>query len=221
MKQGWQKPIAIVAGVVALTSAALFAKYAERTDVSFPAGKSDKEWLNACPPAGLLESGDLVFRHSRGTISNMLLLFSQMDPKYSHVGIVSIEQGETVVYHALGGEVSENQALRRESLASFCMPSRVHSFGIYRTELEGKQKQRALELAKQAWRHRIPFDTRYDLFSDSAYYCTEFVYKVLVRASGNKNYITLSKLPGLTYVSCDNLYKNGHTALIYSRTYSD
>jgi len=207
--------------LLAITSATLFGSYMERSDASLAAEVVQREWRQAIPPRGLLRSGDLIFRHSRGTISNVLVQFSRSDARYSHSGIVSIEGDRTFVYHALGGEASRLPGIRRETLESFCNPSAVHAFGVYRTDLDRQQVFKELSLAKAAWQQKIPFDMQYDISSDSALYCTEFVYKVLTQASGNKNYITLTELPGLTYVACDNLYRNSHATPIYSRTYPD
>jgi Permuted papain-like amidase enzyme, YaeF/YiiX, C92 family len=210
-----------VLAFLAVTSATLFGRFLERSDASLEDEVIHREWQQAIPPVGLLRSGDLIFRHSRGTFSNMLVQFSRTDARYSHAGIVSVEGDHTFVYHALGGEASRLPGIRRETLEAFCRPSSVHSFAVYRTDLDTHQLTRELSLAKAAWQQKIPFDTRYDISSDSALYCTEFVYKVLAQASGNENYITLTELPGLTYVACDNLYRNRHTTLIYSRSYSD
>ena len=218
---GTRRKILFVLALLAITSATLFGSYLEQSDASLAADVVQREWQQAIPPPGLLRSGDLIFRYSRGTISNMLVQFSRTDARYSHAGIVSIEGDRTFVYHALGGEASSLPGIRRETLESFCSPSSVHSFGVYRTDLTPPQLRNELSLAKTAWKQKIPFDLRYDITSDSALYCTEFVYKILARASGNKNYITLTELPGLTYVACDNLYRNRHTTLIYSRSYSD
>src|SRR5678816_3215547 len=93
----WPKTVTVILPVLAMTSAALFAKYLERSDASLAKEVSIREWQEACPPAGLLENGDLIFRHSRGTISNMLLHFSQKDSRYSHAGIVYVEKGRVYV----------------------------------------------------------------------------------------------------------------------------
>ena len=177
-------------------------------------------WILARPGPGLLRSGDLVFRHGRGIVSEMVLRFSLRDARYSHAGILSLEGDTAYVYHALGGEGSQ-VPLRKETLESFCRPAGASAFGVYRLDLTAAQQRRLLAAAQQAYRSKIPFDTRYDLRSDSAFYCTEFVYRMLQQASGDKKYIPLTQVAGFTYVSCDNLYQNRHAAFVYGYVYPD
>src|SRR5689334_9587573 len=66
-----------------------------------------------------VESGDVVFRLGHGFISESMRKFSLKDPRYSHAGIISIENGKPVVYHLLGGESSVS-ILQKESLEKFC-----------------------------------------------------------------------------------------------------
>ena len=219
--RGKGRALFLICFFLAVAASFAFVKFAEREKAAGSPEELKREWQQASPGGRVLRSGDLIFRHSRGTISNMLLHFSRSDARYSHAGILSVEGGQVFVYHALGGEATRHSELRREPLETFCRPATVHSFGIYRLDLSREQLSKALSLAKKDWLERIPFDTKYDLQSDSAMYCTEFVYKVVMQASGDKNYITLTKVPGFTYVACDNLYRNKHATLIYSHAYSD
>ena len=177
-------------------------------------------WGLARPGQRLLRSGDLVFRHGRGIVSEMVLRFSLRDARYSHAGILSLEGDTAYVYHALGGEGSHT-ALRKETLESFCRPAGACAFGIYRLDLTTAQQHRLMAATHQAYRSKIPFDTRYDLRTDSAFYCTEFVYRMLQQATGDKKYIPLTQVAGFAYVSCDNLYQNRHAAFVYAHVYPE
>src|SRR5688572_3318485 len=95
---------------LAAASACGFIFYYEPEALPIDRTALQKEWL-AAYPGTKLHSGDLVFRHSRGTISNMLLHFSRQDPKYSHAGILSVEKTGLFVYHSLGGEVSRGPGI--------------------------------------------------------------------------------------------------------------
>ena len=218
----WRRKLFFVFGLIPLCILLFsFINFIELEKTTYSEKNIQRDWLQAKPVAEILKTGDLILRHSRGTISNMLVHFSLRDSRYSHAGIISVEEGKVYVYHALGGEVTVNSNIRKETVEKFCDPSSVHSFGIYRLDLNDQQIEQADFLVKDLFRKKIPFDTKYDLKTDSAMYCTEFVYKVLTRVSGDRNYLTLTRVPGLTYVACDDLYRNKHSTLIYSYTYSD
>src|SRR3954464_10834717 len=63
-----------------------------------------QKWSHAKVDISRLQTGDLIFRHGRGFISNALMSFSQHEKKYSHAGIISVENNEVYVYHCIGGE---------------------------------------------------------------------------------------------------------------------
>ena len=219
--KGKRKALVFISIFLAIASSFAFVKYFEREESMLSREDLKREWEKGRPQNKILKNGDLIFRHARGTISNMLVHFSMKDSRYSHAGIISIEEGKIYVYHALGGEAAIHSELRKETMENFCRPAGVHSFGIYRLDFNQDQLTKSVLLARKYFYQKTPFDTKYDLSTDSALYCTEFVYKVIMQASGNNNYLTLTRVPGLTYVACDDLYLNSHTKLIYSYTYAD
>ena len=191
----------------------------EPEHLSISTDQNLSRWQNAKPREAILKSGDLIFRHGRGFISNALMSFGQREKKYSHAGIISIEDGKAFVYHAIGGEENISNKLRKDPLPVFCNPAAVHAFGIYRTDLNESQIRSEMELVYSFYKSGLEFDTKFDLSTDDKMYCTEFVGKVLNRATGNQNYISLSDLPGKQYISCDDLYCNAHCLSIYSYQY--
>lgn len=172
------------------------------------------------PDTSLLHSGDVIFRHGTGIISNLLLKFSQQDSRYSHVGILSKEKNRMFVYHMIGGELNPGAVIKREPIEQFCSQDIANNFGIYRTDIDSRGLQVVDSLLKYYFLSKLAFDTGYDLNTDDAMYCTEFVYKVITKASGNENYLTLSQLTGFTYIACDNLYLSPHFKTIYFHSYS-
>ncbi|MFM7234723.1 MAG: hypothetical protein ACKOZM_09035, partial [Flavobacteriales bacterium] len=60
-------------------------------------------WRKAKPDLTALRNGDIIFRHGRGMVSNTLLSLSQTDKRYSHAGVIAIEEGVVFVYHCIGG----------------------------------------------------------------------------------------------------------------------
>lgn len=176
-------------------------------------------WRAARPDVAALRSGDLIFRHGRGVISNTLLKMSQHEAKYSHAGVLMIENGKAYVYHCIGGEDNPNNKMRRDHISQFCDPEIAHSFGIYRLALNEGLNQRFTEAVKSKHQVGILFDTSFDLSTDDEQYCTEFIFKVLKSLEGMDLPISSSTFSGKEYVTCDNLYLIPNTQLIHQYNY--
>ena len=171
------------------------------------------------PAASLLQSGDLIFRHGRGFISNAFRTFSMKDKKYSHAGIICIEKDGVFVYHAIGGEENLSNKLKRSSLGEFCDPENISAYGIYRYPLSDSEKAGLSKLVKAYYQAGLEFDLAFDMNTDNKMYCSEFIYKILCKVKSNKNFLPLSELNGLKYVAIDNLYMNSACHFVYSFTY--
>jgi hypothetical protein len=195
-------------------------RFFEPERLVIPSSEIQKQWMKAQPEISSLKSGDLIFRHGRGFISNALMSLGQREKKYSHAGIISVENGNVYVYHAIGGEQNISNKLRKDKLEDFCSPQDVHAFGIYRSDLDKEQIEAVIDAAKIYFKCGLEFDTKFDLTSNDKMYCTEFIYKIFNGISGNQNYIYLSAAGGNQYVSCDDLYLNPHFKKIYSFAYT-
>lgn len=163
----------------------------------------------------LLQDGDLVLRTGKDFISLTLRQFSVHDKTYSHCGIVRIENGRPYVYHAIGGEDNPDAKLRRDSFEAFCNPQYNLGFGIYRYKLTPIQLHRLDSLTDRFYRERIPFDMKFDLSTDSSFYCAEFVYKVIERATDKKEFLKTSHIGNFTYVAIDNLFLTPNAKPVY------
>jgi hypothetical protein len=205
--------------VLAAVSCFAFLHFNESEHIFLSKEISQQKWNAANPGNSLLQTGDLIFRHSRGAISNMLMSFSQHEKKYSHAGIISKEDGNVFVYHAIGGEENKSNKMRKDLLSVFCNPSAVHSFGIYRLNLDKGQLEKVDSMIKENYRRGLEFDTKFDLATDDKMYCSEFVYKTILKAVNDPDYLSLSQVSGKKYVSCDDLYLNSHCRNIYSYEY--
>lgn len=163
-----------------------------------------------------LQTGDLILRDGRGFISEVFKSFSLKDPKYSHAGLINIENGKIYVYHALGGEENVSNKLKKESLVNFCNSKISRAFAIYRYDLTTDQKQKLSQLVKESYTKKLEFDKQFDIETDDAMYCSEFIYKVITKATDSRNYLSTTDLKGIKYIAIDNLYYNQHCKLIYN-----
>lgn len=167
----------------------------------------------------LLQTGDVVLRMGYGPHSLLLSRLNATDKRFSHCGIVLLEQGYPFVYHCVGGEENPNARLRRDSAARFFAPGSNSAIGIARYALSAHQLQQLISHVHHYYDLRPRFDLRFDLATDSLLYCTEFVYKVLSAAVADTAYIPLSYISGHPYVGTDNLYLNPHAALVWQVRY--
>jgi hypothetical protein len=164
-------------------------------------------------PDSLFHSGDLIFRDGRGIISSTFRKLSLTDPKYSHAGIIHRENGKIFVYHMIGGEENKTNKMRKDLLSDFCCPIQSNAFGVYRTD----QNENEIDsLAGYYFSNHLEFDTHFDLTTDDKMYCTELIYKILKKVSGQDNFLPLSVLSGVNYEACDNIYLSSHSKKIYS-----
>lgn len=176
-------------------------------------------WLKVKPKDLVVHSGDLVFRMGRGFISHSMQKFSLREPKYSHAGIVSVENNNIYVYHCIGGEDNPQSELRKDPLESFCSPELAHAFGIYRLPIDDAAAQKLVLRADSLFRKKIMFDEDFDLSTDHKMYCTEFVYKSIKSLVTEKIALSSSEVSGKKYIACDNLFLIPQTKLIYQTNY--
>ncbi len=163
----------------------------------------------------ILKSGDILLRTGLGADSYMLAKMNQKDKTYSHCGIVLIENGYPFVYHAIGGEDNPDQRLRRDSASVFLSPLHNEGFGIVAFEFNNDEVHNLGEVVKEFYKARPKFDMNFDLKTDDALYCSEFVYKALNRAVGDTAYIKTTRALGKTFVGIDDLFTNEHAHMVW------
>ena len=178
-----------------------------------------EKWQKAGVKPEMLQDGDLVLRHGRGFVSDALLSFSTDDPKYSHSGIIKKEGDRIFVYHAIGGEDQEINKTKKQPLEIFLHPQGIQKFAFYRYDLNPKELHDFDSLMTRYYDTGMEFDLDFDMSTDDKMYCSEMIYKALIVATKNKNYISLSQVFDKPYVAIDDLYLNSHCHLIYEYLY--
>jgi hypothetical protein len=159
----------------------------------------------ACP-------GDLVFRAYDGFWGRLAASFSRRDRRYSHVGILVAGGNRAVVVHADGNPLRGEPRLQSTPLAQWLLGS--ERAGLYRLAVSDDARHRIAIVADRLLTAEVKFDTRFDLRTADALYCTELVDRVVVEA------ITGSEMPlrferselidGRAYLPLDALYLNPH-----------
>ncbi len=208
----------VVVLLTGLTSSFYLKNY-EKNKIVLSNEETKAAWYRAQPGVNSLKTGDLIVRHGRGFISNAFMSLSFKEKKYSHSGIIHIENGKAFVYHAIGGEENVDNKMRKDPLKDFCDPQYVHSFGVYRYDLNESQLRQYDSLATDYFQKGLQFDTKLDLATDDVMYCSELIYKVLQKVTGDKDYIPTSEVKGFKYVAIDNLYLNKHCKVVSEYEY--
>ncbi|WP_118974646.1 YiiX/YebB-like N1pC/P60 family cysteine hydrolase [Taibaiella koreensis] len=162
----------------------------------------------------IVRNGDLVLRAGSDAISALFKRVNTRDKTYSHAGIVFIENGYPFVYNCIGSAANPDALLRRDSLYAYITPADNLGYAVYRYQLRPAQIEKLYAVAVRYFKERRRFDPHFDLSTDSALYCTEFVYKALQETTGDKKYLPLTEASGYSFVSVDNLFSRKDISLV-------
>ncbi len=169
-----------------------------------------------------LKSGDLILRRGFGIMSETIEGFSEMEKKYSHSGLIGKdENGTAYVYHILGATDGKEYVVRKDELFKFCNANDALSFAVYRYDMNEEQIADMKTICENYYHSGIQFDLSFDLTTNDRMYCSEFVYKSLIEATGNSAYIPLTKRNDEFIVAIDNLYLNNHTKKVFEYDYNN
>jgi len=125
-----------------------------------------------------LQSGDLIFR--RGTsIESQIVLLTDQDCDYSHVGMIYKINKELFVIHTVPKENDSDPGyIKFESIEEFLSEGKASRVGIYRLTKNSLDKINiASSYAYKCYVKKYCFDNNYDLVSDKKLYCTELIWK--------------------------------------------
>ena len=148
---------------------------------SSPSGGSPSDGLPFVE-ADSMRSGDLVCRLGNGYFSGIFRRFSGDSERFSHIGVFHREGDSCFVIHADADELTGVGSVKRELLSEFLRGSHDHQF--YRITVDSiRSGVDSIALGYSA--RGVPFDTDFDLSSDSSLYCTELVAVAINRAAQN------------------------------------
>jgi hypothetical protein len=158
----------------------------------------------------LVKNGDLILRNGEDFISASAREFSKTDKRYSHCGIASIENDTVYIYHSIGDP--KGGGVRKDLFEEFCTYKENLSFGVYRYNFSKKIVINLDKVIKRKYAEKIKFDSDFDLATDDAEYCSEFIYKSIITASDSSVFLPIDK----NLVALDNLYLNNYCKKIVS-----
>jgi hypothetical protein len=185
--------------------------------VAAPASETPVPGTDSC--LRILRQGDILLRTGNDEISTVFRHLNTRNQTYSHAGLVMIEEGRPVVYHCIGGADNPGGRLRRDEITSFINPRHNLGWGIVRLDLDSAMQASLKTVVTGLYSQGIRFDDDFDLASDERLYCTEFVYKSLIRASGDTAYLPVTVSNNSRYIAVDDLFNNKHAQTICELRY--
>ncbi len=153
-----------------------------------------------------LRTGMLVCRLGNGFFSDYFKKYASKEKKYSHIGIISIENDTIFVYHSEASELTGVGKVKREPLNSFLY--KIEVFDFFELNYSNTTITKILGITKGYYSDNIPFDLDFNSSNDDELYCTE-----LVANSINKglDYLLIKpslELNGNKIFSLDDIYLN-------------
>ena len=130
-----------------------------------------------------LQNGDLIFR--RGTsIESQIVLLTDQDSEYSHVGMIYIINGRSFVIHTVPKENDDDPGyIKLESIDDFLSEGKAARVAVYRLIQNSLEKINiASSYAYNCYIKKYCFDNNYDLVTDAQLYCTELIWKAYKQA---------------------------------------
>ena len=168
-----------------------------------------------------LQNGDLIFRRGR-SIESRIVLLTDGNSDYSHVGIIYIKDKKPFVIHSVPGEISEEyELIKMESVEEFLSKEKATRFAVFRLEDALMNiTAAASEFAYDCYLKKYCFDNQYDLLSDKKLYCTELIWKAYKNAGvdivQNRlydiNFIVINK----KMIMPSSIIKSKHLKLVHS-----
>jgi hypothetical protein len=145
-------------------------------------GESETELLRSVN----LQNGDLIFRRGRSVESHAVLI-TDSKSRFSHVGIICIENETPFVIHAVPGKnKSGPDYIRKEKVQEFLAPENASEFSIYRSIFSKEINTKAAQIANHLYNKKILFDKSFDLTTTDQIYCTELVLIAFQGASNHE-----------------------------------
>lgn len=128
-----------------------------------------------------IENGDLILRCGK-SLESYTVLLADSSAKFSHIGIISIENQIPYVIHAVPWKVN---TIKKEKLNEFINYKVASTYAIYRTKYNTTILKNVVNQANSFYQKKYTFDNSYDLTTNTKLYCTELILKAFKNAGIN------------------------------------
>jgi hypothetical protein len=99
-----------------------------------------------------IENSFLICRLGNGYFSNYFRKYASKEQKYSHIGIISIENDSIYVYHSEASEFTGVGYVKKESLNLFIKD--IQTFDFFKLELSDSIKTNILNSVKDYYKKK-------------------------------------------------------------------
>jgi hypothetical protein len=170
------------------------------------------EQIHLLPSA--FQQGDLILRRGEGIMSDIARHFSATEKRFSHVGIIVDYKRKAYVVHSVHEHAKGFDGVVIEKLEDFL--KEASDWAVYRLRLKKVQQQKLASTAIHYAHSKIPFDSQFDLGSQQAMYCTEFIWRVSGEVAKPNPILAASIKAGSRYISIEDIYRQDNAVLIES-----
>lgn len=153
-----------------------------------------------------VREGDLVVRCGRDFTSQSLRKLNRRDTRFSHCGLVRIEENKAFVYHAMGGEFNPTQALVREPLVDFLDPNHEIRFAFFRLDSMHVVWEKIFIQIDKDYKKKLPFDMQFDLNTTDRMYCSEWVAHCLQKGLNHLTPFNNSQIGTKSFLGVDDIF---------------
>ena len=173
-------------------------------------------------PIEKLQAGDIAFRRGE-SIASEVVIYNDIDGRYSHVGIVVETDSGLMIVHSVPGETTTQEnvdIIQLEHINQYFAPKVSVRGEIMRMDLDSAQRNLLSKSALKKVSEKVPFDHNYDLADTTKLYCTELI-QLLYKNIGidlAEGRITPINVPGLSndYIMPSDIYKNKNLKTIFN-----
>lgn len=127
-----------------------------------------------------LHTGDIILRRGEGLVSNTIAKVLNEPYDVTHSGILMSYQDGWVVVHALSDDSRDINGIIAQPLEQFLAESRKGSTIIVRYCDMHQAKQDIRTTVLRYMDKNLPFDKGFDIYDDSAFYCSELIQHVFM-----------------------------------------
>ena len=157
-----------------------------------------------------VQTGDLILTVGDSFKSKIVKTFEKStdgNADYSHIGVFFRAGDSTHIVHMS----IDDGVIKREGLNDFISNNGVIDYDIYRTAEPIPHPDGLQSIIDSVADTQKPFDHKFNMESEEAYYCTEFIYKTFIQTG-------MTEMKNITY--SNYLYPNdiAHSKLFTKQT---
>jgi uncharacterized protein YycO len=132
----------------------------------------------------ILRPGDILLREGYGLVSATIADRLKGKYRFSHCGVLIETDSGFQVVHTVSSSLSNIDGMQHCSLTEFVQQSKPGSLAVTRLKI---RKDRKILVEQVVWylNQKVAFDHRFDALDSSTLYCSELIWRGLLRGGGS------------------------------------